>query len=128
MDEAVFRLSAEFDGGNGGELTESFATDVFRESHEKGLVSFLLGGAELGSFEVDGADGGGDHGTEGSEPDKPMSEDVIEDVLDGCGGFFSGSILDTLSQRLNHKCFIARILFKILTCRDCDGVGIDIFF
>ncbi len=73
-------------------MTESFAAEVFRESHEKGLVSFLPGSAGVGSFDVAVADGGGDHGTEGSAPDNPMSEDVRDDALDGSGGFFSGSV------------------------------------
>lgn len=74
-------------------MIESFADEVFRDSHEKGLVSFLLGAAGAGSFEVTGADGGGDHGTEGSAPDNPMNEDVMDD-LDGNGCFFSGSAID----------------------------------
>ena len=95
IDEAVFLLSVEIDvGGKGGEGTESFTTDVFRDSHEKGLVSFLPGTAGAGSFDAAGADGGGDHGTEGSAPDSPISEDVIDDDLDGSGGFFSGSVAD----------------------------------
>jgi hypothetical protein len=93
IDEAVFLLSVGIDvEGKGGEVTESFAADVFRDSHENGLVSFLPGGAGVGSFDVAGADGGGDHGTEGSAPDNPISEDVRDDDLDGSGGFFSGSI------------------------------------
>jgi len=80
-------------GGKGGDVIESFADEVFRDSHEKGLVSFLLGAAGAGSFEVTGADGGGDHGTEGSAPDNPMNEDVMDD-LDGNGCFFSGSAID----------------------------------
>lgn len=75
-------------------MTDSFAADVFRDSHEKGLVSFLAGAAGAGSFDVAGADGGGDHGTEGSAPDSPISEDVMDDDLDGSGGFFSGSVVD----------------------------------
>lgn len=73
-------------------MTESFAADVFRDNHEKGLVSFLPGGAGVGSFDVARADGGGDHGTEGSAPDNPMSDDVRDDDLDGSGGLFSGSV------------------------------------
>jgi hypothetical protein len=75
-------------------VTESFAADVFRDNHEKGLVSFLPGATGAGSFDVAGADGGGDHGTEGSAPDSPMSEDVMDDDLDGRVGFFSGSMAD----------------------------------
>lgn len=72
-------------------MTESFGADVFRESHENGLVSFLPGSAGAEGFDVAGAEGGGDHGTEGSAPESPMSEDVRDD-LGGIWGFFSGSI------------------------------------
>jgi hypothetical protein len=100
IDEVVFRLSVEIDvGGRGGDVTDSFGADVFRDSHENGLVSFLPGAASAGSFDVAGPEGGGDHGTEGSAPDNPMSEDVRDD-LGGSGAFFSGSIIGTESQLL----------------------------
>jgi len=111
IDEVVFLLSVENDvGGKGGEVTESFAADVLRESHEKGLVSVLPGGAGVGSFDIAGAGGGGDHGTEGSAPDKPINEDVKDDALDGRGGFFSGSIAGLVlafeSQEYNRQIWL----------------------
>jgi hypothetical protein len=49
IDEAVFLRSCPGDG-NGGDVTDSFCAVVFRESHEKGLVNFLVGGAGAGRF------------------------------------------------------------------------------
>lgn len=46
IEDAVF-LRSLFGEGRGGEVTASLGVDVFRESHEKGLVSFLDTGAGL---------------------------------------------------------------------------------
>jgi hypothetical protein len=44
MEEAVFlRSPLLFGEGNGGDVTVSFAVDVFLESQENGLVNFLVG-------------------------------------------------------------------------------------
>lgn len=45
MEEAVFlRSLLLFGEGNGGDVTLSFGCDVFLDSQENGLVSFLVGG------------------------------------------------------------------------------------
>lgn len=64
----------------------SFGALFFRESQENGLVNDLVGGGGGGgsmAFEGTGggadevavavADGGGDHGTEGSAPERPSN-------------------------------------------------------
>ena len=92
IDEAVFLRSIEsVNGGNGGDITASFPDDAFRDSHEKGLVSFLLGGAGIVSFEDAGRGGGAPHGTDGSAPENPMSGDFVG-TLGGNGGFLSLSV------------------------------------
>lgn len=68
IEEAVFLLSLLGEGSGCG--IASFVE--FRESQEKGLVNFRGGAA--GAAECDaagGACGGGDHGTDGSLPDRP---------------------------------------------------------
>lgn len=93
IDDAVFRRSIILViGGNGGELIASFP-DVFRDSHEKGLVSFLLGGAGVGSFEEAGGGGGADQGTDGSEPESPISVALRGFLGGSAGAFFSSSII-----------------------------------
>jgi hypothetical protein len=93
IDEAVFLRSV--DGGNGGDVTDSFPDDAFRDSHEKGLVSFLLGGAGFGDFENAGGGGGAPHGTDGSAPESPMSADFTG-AFGGSGGFLSLSVNNIL--------------------------------
>lgn len=70
IEDAVFlRVSLSGDG-NGVGL--SFCCDVFRESQEKGLVNFLVGGAGVDRvFDVGGGAGGGDQGTDGRAPESP---------------------------------------------------------
>jgi hypothetical protein len=87
----VFLRSIEVSlGGRGGDVIESFPADVFRDSHENGLVSFLPDDAGIWAFDDAGARGGGDHGTDGSAPESPIRVDV-KGALGGNGGFFSGS-------------------------------------
>jgi hypothetical protein len=77
IEEDVFLRSSLLGGATGGEGEVSFAVDVFRESHEKGLVRLLLAvtgkgvGFGLGDACGCGAFGGGPHGTEGRTPDRP---------------------------------------------------------
>jgi len=61
---------------------------LFRGNQEKGLVSFLVGGGGgADRFCVGGAGGGGDHGTEGREPEKPCNVKVTGDFGGNAGGF-----------------------------------------
>lgn len=90
IDEAVFLRSALSGEGAVGCAGVSFgvsfgADDVFRESHENGLVMLLLMGG--GADETGGGGGGGGaaHGTEGRAPDRPCNEG-FED-LGGRTGF-----------------------------------------
>lgn len=72
IEDAVF-LRSVFGEGKGGDWMGSFV-DVFLESHENGLVSFLVGAAGIGSgCEIGGggALGGAAQGTEGKTPDRP---------------------------------------------------------
>lgn len=76
-----------------GDVTDSLF-EVFRESHEKGLVSFRDGGPGFDSLE-DGAGGGAGgacHGTAGRAPDNPIKVEFTGDRI-GRGGF------ETLSLR-----------------------------
>ena len=50
IEDAVFLRSPVFGECGGGEVTDSFAVDVLRESQEKGPVNFLPGGAGAGKF------------------------------------------------------------------------------
>lgn len=83
----MFLRSSLLGGGIGGEGVVSFATVVFRESHENGLVRLLLAvvgkgvGVGLGDVCGCGAFGGGPHGTEGRTPDRPCREGL--EVLAG---------------------------------------------
>lgn len=86
IEEAVFLRSSLLGDGNGGGA--SFE-EVLRESHENGLVSFLVGGAGAGrdvGFDG-GACGGGDHGTVGKEPDSPWRADIADFGGSGGGDF-----------------------------------------
>jgi hypothetical protein len=88
IDEFVFRRCPLGDI-RGGEVTVSFCCEVLRESQEKGLVSFLVGGAAAKLLEdcVEGGGGGGAQGIDGSAPDSPCSDPL--DDLGGRGGFES---------------------------------------
>lgn len=70
-EEAVFLRSFVFGEGKGGDIIGSFA--VLRESHENGLVNFLVTGVGAGNVVEVGACGGGAHGTEGRTPDNPCT-------------------------------------------------------
>lgn len=77
------------DAGIGGDA--AFFSLVLRESHEKGLVSFLVGAAGAGrdecfSFAAGGAGGGGGNLTGDIVPDRPVRPE-----LDGCLGGSAGS-------------------------------------
>ena len=87
-DEAVFLLSLMFGEGNAGETTVSFAE--FRESHENGLVSFLLGGAGIGRGAAVCGGGGGANGTAGKAPERPVSGFAD---LGGGTGLISGAAI-----------------------------------
>jgi len=73
-DEDVFRrCDCVPVAGRGGALT-SFAVEVFRDSHENGLVSFL--GKVVGSGILClGGTGGGPHGSDGKAPERPWERD-----------------------------------------------------
>ena len=82
---AVFLRSLLLGEGSGGDTTGSFA--VFRESHENGLVSFLVGGAGIDRGAAEGGGGGGGaHGTAGKAPDNP-----VKGFADRGGGMGLGS-------------------------------------
>ena len=72
-------------------MTDSFVVDVFRESHEKGLVSFLPG-AGAWAFDDCGGGGGAPQGTDGSAPERPIMVDVKGAFGGNGGGFLSLSI------------------------------------
>ena len=88
IEEAVF-LRAAFSGeGRGGDTIESLAVEVFRESHENGLVNFLVWGAAGGERIDEGCVcGGGDHGTDGRTPERPCRDGFAD--LEGRAGFAS---------------------------------------
>jgi hypothetical protein len=74
IEEAVFRRCPLPGDGKGGEDTVSLGWEVFRESHEKGLVNFrVVGGAGGGLLATwaGGGGGGGDHGIDGRAPERP---------------------------------------------------------
>jgi hypothetical protein len=86
MEEAVCLRSFVLGDGRGDEVIRSLGADVLRESHENGLVSFLVGGAGAGRFaDAGGAGGGGENGTAGRAPDSPCSG-----ALSGLGGNSGG--------------------------------------
>jgi hypothetical protein len=88
IDEAVFLRPPLPGDGRVGDATESFGVDAFRESHENGLVNFLVGGgAGAGRVDDECDGGGGDHGTDGRIPEKPCSDGF--EVLGGGAGFES---------------------------------------
>ena len=72
IDEAVLRRSIAEAGSCWGEVF-SLLPDVWRESHEKGPVNFLGGGAGAGMLCLDGGGGGGGgpQGIKGKEPESP---------------------------------------------------------
>lgn len=73
--EAFVFLRSETTGG--GE-DSGFLLEVFRDSHEKGLVSFLAtAGVGVGFSKVGGAGGGGGYFTGDTLPDRPWME-VVE--------------------------------------------------
>jgi hypothetical protein len=87
IDEAVF-LRSLFGEGKVGGWTVSLGV-AFRDSQEKGLVSFLVGGGGAGRLEgAGGAVGGAPHGTEGRTPDSPCNDGFIFRGGGG-GGVFS---------------------------------------
>lgn len=74
IDEAVFLRPFVGGEGNGGDLTFSLGAEVFLESHENGLVNFLVIGAGGGGrlAEAGGAGGGGvENGASGRGPERP---------------------------------------------------------
>jgi hypothetical protein len=75
IEEAVFLLSLFGEGRGCGTVSLEV---VLRESQEKGLVNFLggAGGAAECDAEAGGC-GGGDHGTDGSLPERPWKEDFL---------------------------------------------------
>lgn len=77
-------------------MTDSFDAE-FRDSQEKGLVSFLVGAGGGGNCfaAAGGGPGGGDQGTFGSFPAKPMNPDALGDLA-GSAGFSS---LGTTGER-----------------------------
>ena len=84
--DVVVLLRSE--AGNGGDAVVFFSV-VFRESHENGLVSFLVGGAGAGkdacfSF-AGGVGGGGGNLTGDIFPDRPVRPEP-EDSLGGSLG------------------------------------------
>jgi len=69
-------------------VTVSLGCEVFRESHAKGLVNFLVGGAGSGLLPTGaggGGGGGGAHGTDGRAPDNPCKG--LLEAFGGSGGF-----------------------------------------
>jgi len=87
IEDAVFLRSPVFGDGNGGYVVCSLGAEVFRESHENGLVNFLVGGGAGGGrlvCEV-GAVGGGDQGTDGRTPESPWRA-VFVVFAGGLGG------------------------------------------
>ena len=85
IEEAVFLRSGET---GGGEVTASFCVDVFRESHENGLVNFRDdGGAGAGRFDATELCGGGAHGTDGRTPESPCKDGLVD--FGGRAGFES---------------------------------------
>jgi hypothetical protein len=78
----VFLLSVEDRGGDSG-----FLLELFRDSHEKGLVSFLVvgGGKEICFSTAEGAGGGGGNLTGDILPESPCRP-VMEDARGGSFG------------------------------------------
>lgn len=70
-DAFVFRLSAVGGGEDSG-----FLLELFRDSHEKGLVSFLDVGGGAGFSCAGGAGGGGGNLTGDILPERPCMADV----------------------------------------------------
>jgi hypothetical protein len=88
IEEAVFLRSGEI---GGGDITVSFCADVFRESHENGLVNFRDGGgAGAGRFDAAGTCGGGAHGTDGRTPESPCNDGLAD--FGGRAGFESSCV------------------------------------
>jgi len=77
IDETVFlRSPLVFGEVNVGDVMVSLGVEVFLESQENGLVSFLVGaGAGDVRWELACGCGGGAHGIEGSTPERPCRED-----------------------------------------------------
>lgn len=86
----MFRRSVGWGGciGAGASLG---CDDVFLDSHANGLVSFRGGGAGVGRVWLGRGGGGGDHGTEGSTPERPWNEDL--DFGGRGGGLVSVTVL-----------------------------------
>lgn len=85
MDAFVFRRSP----AGGGEGSD-FCFDVFRESHEKGLVNFLVtGGAAIVFSCMTGGAGGGGNFTGDIRPDSPCM--ALEESRESLGGSFGSS-------------------------------------
>ena len=84
IEDAVFLRSPIYGECGGGDVTDSFAVDVLRDSQENGPVSFRGGGAGAGRFVDAGGAGGGDQGIDGSFPERPCSPDKVD--LEGIEG------------------------------------------
>lgn len=85
----VFLRSLVWGEDNGGDLTFSFGVDVLRESHENGLVNFLVIGAgagRLAELEEGGGGGGGEKGTSGRVPERPCIGVTMLDFGGSSGG------------------------------------------
>lgn len=89
IEDAVFLRASLSGDGNG--TTVSFCCEVFRDSQEKGLVNFLVGGAGAGRVFEGGGAGGGDQGTDGRAPESPCKVDLAFFGGRG-GGDFEASI------------------------------------
>lgn len=94
IEDAVFLLASLSGDGKGTGV--SFCCEVFRESQEKGLVNFLVGGAGAGRLFDGGGAGGGAHGTDGRAPDSPWRADLAFFGGRG-GGDFEASIIASQS-------------------------------
>lgn len=71
-------------------MTFSFGAEVFLDSHENGLVNFLVTGAGAARFAgaggAGGGGGGGENGTSGRAPERPC----IGIIVLGFGGNSGG--------------------------------------
>jgi hypothetical protein len=81
IEAVVFRRSAE-----GGAVASAFLFEVFRESHEKGLVSFRETAGGGAAFSWVGGGGGGGNLTGDILPDKPCI--ALVESRESLGGSF----------------------------------------